>query len=328
MKFRLLLILLCLCCLPWQETFAEGSWPLRVLTINVWSGSDYQGVWSFGDWESKATREQRYQVLLSQMRSIEPDVLFLQEANPVGQYASRLARALDMEEIHQVCIAGIKFGPVGIPAGFKEGNVILARRDLNLFKVDEWKLSGGPGIYSDAVTVHFDETISSLVGGIIVDSAVVYLVNNHLRAAPWADTAISDSLAVLQRTGHISPAEYQSVLKRWQAGLALRRTEVHRLLDKLRRLPAKSPVIVAGDFNALSSSPEIRDFCSQGKFHDTGQPDTSSQNVTWDPFHNTNTTFSYHTADARGHDLDLWNRLGSLGSSRAGRIDYVFLTGC
>ena len=326
MRFRLLLILLCLCGFLCQETLAEGSRPLRVLTINVWSGSDYRGVWSFGEWESKATREQRFQVLVSQLRSIGPDVLFLQEATPVGRCASRLAKALDMDQIHQVCIAGIKFGPVGIPAGFKEGNVILARRGLHLFKVDEWKLSGGPGIYSDAVTVHFDETISSLVGGIIVDSAIVYLVNNHLRAAAWADEAISDSLAVLQRTGHISPVEYQSVLKQWKAGLALRRTEVHRLLDRLRRLPPKSPVIVAGDFNALPSSPEIGDLRSQGELHDTGQPDTSSQNVTWDPFHNTNTTFSYHTADARGHDLDLWNRLGSLGSSRAGRIDYVFLS--
>jgi hypothetical protein len=231
-----------------------------------------------------------------------------------------------MDEIHQVCIAGIKFGPVGIPAGFKEGNAILARRDLRLFKGDAWKLSGSPGIYSDAVTVHFDETISSLLGGIIVNGAVVYLVNNHLRAAPWADTTISDSLAALQRTGQISLEEHRSILKRWQAGVAQRRTEVHRLLDKLHSLPAKNPVIVAGDFNALPSSPEIGDLCSQGGFRDTGQPDTSSQNVTWDPFLNTNTTFAYQTADARGHELDLWSRLGSLGATRAGRIDYVFLS--
>jgi len=326
MKFRLSLILLCLGCLFCQKVYAEGSRSLRVLTINLWSGSDYRGVWSFGQWESEVVREQRYQLLLSQMRLIKPDVIFLQEATPAGQYAARLAKALGMKEIHQVCIAGIKFGPVGIPAGFKEGNVILARHDLRLFKVDEWKLSGGPGIYSDAVTVHFDETISSLVGGIIVDSSVIYLVNNHLSAAAWADTAISDGLVDLQKTGHISETEYQSVMKRWQAGLARRRTEMHRLLDKLQVLPTNNPVIVGGDFNALPGSPEMRDLCTLGEFHDTGQPDTSSQSVTWDPIHNTNTAFSYSLADARGHKLDLWNRLSALRSARSGRIDYVFVS--
>ncbi len=36
---------------------ALTSPPLRVLTINVWSGLDYEGTWSFGEYEDRARRE-------------------------------------------------------------------------------------------------------------------------------------------------------------------------------------------------------------------------------------------------------------------------------
>ncbi|MDZ4121046.1 MAG: hypothetical protein U1C33_01400, partial [Candidatus Cloacimonadaceae bacterium] len=158
----------------------EITSPLKVLTINVWSGTDYQGSSSFGMWETPEIREQRYQELVSQLKTIAPDILFLQEVNPIDGYNSRLAKDLGMDEVHQVCIAGLKLLDLGIPKGFKEGNAILATRILGLEKMNDWKLSGGPGIYSDKLTLHADETVSALWARIIWQGRLVYLVNVHL----------------------------------------------------------------------------------------------------------------------------------------------------
>ena len=65
---------------------------LRFLTINVWSGLDYEGFFKYGEYESKLRRGQRFDLLLTQIRELDPDVIFLQEANPVGRYARPLGR--------------------------------------------------------------------------------------------------------------------------------------------------------------------------------------------------------------------------------------------
>lgn len=138
--------------------------PLRILTINVWSGVDYVGFFRFGEYESAERRELRFQSLLTQIKALNPDVIFIQEANPVAKFASRLADSLSFDEIHHVCNGGIKPAFFGIPVNFKEGIAILARPSLNLEKFDVWKLSGSFGLYGDVVTVHLDELIFSWSG--------------------------------------------------------------------------------------------------------------------------------------------------------------------
>ena len=113
---------------------------LRVLTINVWSGLDYRGLLSCGEYESPLRREARFQLLVREIKALDPDLIFVQEANgrPLQPYCSRLARFLGYDEIHQICLAGIKLGYVGIPANLNEGNGILAKPSLDLEKIDEW----------------------------------------------------------------------------------------------------------------------------------------------------------------------------------------------
>jgi hypothetical protein len=141
-----------------HNAFSNEKTNLRILTINVWSGLDYKGTFRMGEYESAERRNSRYQALLAQIRKIDPDVIFIQEANPVARYSTKLAKSIGFDRIHQVCMAGIKFGPIGIPTNFKEGMAILARGSLNLKKEDVWKLSGSFGLFGDAITVHFDES--------------------------------------------------------------------------------------------------------------------------------------------------------------------------
>ncbi|MBW6514620.1 MAG: BamA/TamA family outer membrane protein [Candidatus Syntrophosphaera sp.] len=298
--------------------------PFRIIDINVWSGTDYQGRLAFSMWESPSLLEQRYQILLANLKEADPDVIFIQETSPVDRYTRRLAKDLDMDQIHQVCIAGIKVLGAGPPWKFKEGNSILARKELNLTRWDDWKLSGSPGIYSDRLTIHFDETVSALVGRISIDGKPVYLISTHLNAAPRDEQALLDSLTSMRDSGEILNYEYEELYRRWQKGIRRRQTEMARLLGRIKRLPAGTPVIVGADFNEKPQSDVVRDFITRGRFvHLPITPDSLA--VTWDAVNNTNTFWSQRFTDARGRKRDNWYKFNAIAAKLPRRLDYIFL---
>ncbi len=304
--------------------WAEGEKPFRIIDINVWSGTDYQGRLAFRMWESPSQIEQRYQILLANLKEAGPDVVFVQETSPVDRYAKRLARDLNMDEIHQVCIAGIKILGFGAPWGFKEGNCILARKGLDLTRLDDWKLSGAPGIYSDRLTVHLDETVSALLGRISIDGKPVYLICTHLNAAPRDEQALLDSLTSLRDNGEILNYEYEELYRRWQKGIRRRQTEMARLLEGIQNLPAGTPVIVGADFNEKPQSDVVRDFITRGRFVPLPlTPDSLA--VTWDAARNTNTFWSQRFTDARGRKRDNWYKFNAIAANLPRRLDYIFL---
>ncbi len=295
-----------------------------MVDINIWSGPDYQGLLKFGMWETPERLEQRYQILLTELIEINPDVIFLQETSPVDHYCRRLARDLRMHEIHQVCIAGIKFFGIGPPLGFKEGNAILARKGLKLTKLDDWKLSGSPGIYSANLSYHVDETVSALLGRISIRGKPVYLVCMHLTAAPRDEQALLDSLRYQRDTGIITNYEFETLLERWNKGIQRREREMNKLLEQIDRLPSGIPLIVGGDFNATPQSAVVQNFISRGNFVDlplTPDPDA----VTWDAVNNTNTHYSQRKTDARGRERDQWYVFNAIAASLPRRLDYIFL---
>ncbi|MDP2915450.1 MAG: BamA/TamA family outer membrane protein [Candidatus Aminicenantes bacterium] len=161
-----------------------GAPRLRLLTINAWSGLDYEGFFKFGEYEPAERRERRFAALVEQIQKLDPDVVFVQEANFAGRYARRLAKSLGFTEIHQVVNGGIKFGPVGLPGNFKEGMAILARPSLDLRRHDVWKLSGPFGLYGDVLTFHFGEAVFSLVGRIMVKNTPIYNENIEYSRRP------------------------------------------------------------------------------------------------------------------------------------------------
>jgi hypothetical protein len=297
---------------------------LRITTINVWSGVDYRGILRFGEFESGPEREHRFTALLAQLRDLDSDIIFIQEANRVDSYSRRLADSLGMDAIHQVVNAGIKIGPVGLPSNFKEGMAILAHPDLRLAKADAWKLSGSPGIYSSALTIHFDETVFALVGEVFINDIPVTLVGVHMHAAPPDIPEIKNELARLAEEGEVSRKEYATAIRRWEKGRERRKREFDRLLDRLGRLPEARPVIVAGDFNASPDSPEVRHFITDGRFIDTYEHGVRNRQYTWDADENTNVRYSVnYNPGASG--IDARSLLFAAGDWKSRRIDYIFL---
>jgi endonuclease/exonuclease/phosphatase family metal-dependent hydrolase len=307
-----------------QAEISDRNTKIRILTINVWSGLDYQGVWKFGEYESEERREARFQSCLTQIRVLDPDIVFIQEANPIGRYSKRLADSLGFDEIHQVCVGGIKFGPLGIPSNFKEGIAILARPSTGLEKIDVWKLAGSFGLFGDAVTFHFDESIFSLVGKIVVHNTPIYLVNVHLSSVVPEDSLLKSKYHQLLDEKKINSEE-------WQVGSTKREDETAQLLKHLRKYQDDYPIIVAGDLNAAPTSREIKTFLSAGNFIDAftiKYPDTSkfsSSPFTWDFSRNENIAYSTHLIDSRGDSITGYELLNALYDTSSRRIDYIFL---
>jgi endonuclease/exonuclease/phosphatase family metal-dependent hydrolase len=269
---------------------------LKVLTANVWSGLDYRGTFKFGEYESDEIRERRFEVLIKQIKELDPDIIFTQEANPVGNYASRLAEELDFDEIHQVCNAGIKFGPLGIPSNFKEGIVILARKDLQLEEYNTSKLTGSFGIYGDLLSIHFDESRFFLVGKIKINNTPIFVINTHLGSEP----------------------PYDSI------GVQARKNEIKKILQYITDLN-KHPVVLGGDFNAAPESEEIKTITDGKILFDTFSKNTSNKIFTWDPVKNPNITFSTNHFDACGEKLSDEEIRSADYDNVPRKIDYIFL---
>ncbi len=308
----------------WAATTDGGNSALKVLTVNVWSGSDYQGLASFGEWEPVTVREQRYQNLITELREKDPDLVFLQEVEPVRRYSRRIAKDLNMDQIHQVCIGGIKVFGLGIPRGFQEGNTILAKKELNLSKLDDWKLSGGPGIFSDNFTFHFDQTITALVGQIILGGKPVNVVNVHLVAIPEPNAQVEACLDTVAERESLSVETYWKLRDQWDKGVRRRENEARVLLKRIATLDPATPLILGGDFNASSGTGEMRRILELGGFLDSAgkNPDY----VTWDGVNNTNTFFAQGLTDARGNPNTPAEQVSSLVDKIPRRIDYILLS--
>lgn len=328
---------------------------LRVLTINAWSGLDYRGTLRFGALDAAAHCEARYRSLLTQLRALSPDVIFLQEANPAAGFSARLARDLGYTGTHQVCLGGIKIGPLGIPTNCKEGNAILARRELRLKKTADWKLSGSFGLFGDALTLHFDEAIFAELARIYIDDQPVSLVNVHLVAVPAEDPALVAAWADLRAREGVNDLFYEEALEAWRRGLARQDREMKRLAREISKLPAVIPLIAGGDFNTPPDAAGLREFMRAAGLRDTfggdsadapsapGAPSPSSARYSWDAARNPNARISMslfgrpdeprsarEERPARKPRLTYeprtaYERLSALADSFPRRIDYVFL---
>ena len=67
---------------------------LRLMTINVWSGLDYKGTLSMGEYESGDVREKRFRALAAEIRRLSPDIIGIYEANPLPDYDPRRIEVL------------------------------------------------------------------------------------------------------------------------------------------------------------------------------------------------------------------------------------------
>ena len=150
---------------------------LRVITINVWAGLDYKGSLKMGEFQDRETRHRRTRILVEQLTELNPDVIAVNEANKLPRYARLLAGELDYDQIHHVGLGGVRAGPLGLPLNLREGDVILARKSLQLERGGRRQLSGGP--VGNFFTFHFADATQVIAIRITVNDQPGGNETNH-----------------------------------------------------------------------------------------------------------------------------------------------------
>jgi endonuclease/exonuclease/phosphatase family metal-dependent hydrolase len=288
---------------------------IQILTINVWSGLTYKGFFKMREYQNHP--EKRYQLLVSEIRKLAPDIIAIQEANLLPYYAERLAKDLDYQVIYKIALGGIRFGSFGIPTNMREGQAILVKKPWTIEAIGKKRL-GGQGIATNWLCLHFEEITQSLLGRAIIHGKPLYIYNLHLREGPFRGTVLEGILKRLAQ--EMTKEKFEEVKKALEKDMERRRLEITNLTKFVEEtLPSYMPAIILGDFNTTSESGELEPLLAGGKWIDSFKfKNPHEAGVTWDPVHNPN----YRPEESAKHPYDT---LHAYHGSHPYRIDFILV---
>lgn len=284
---------------------------LKLLTLNVWSGLSYQGLLRVGSWEPPGGFEARYRLLVRQLQELAPDVLALNEVNPVPAYPRRLARDLGYTQVAYPGLSGLRLGPLALPVNLVEGDALLARPDLDLRWEGRAQLSGGP--VARHWSVNFGNATQVIGASLRTPGGRLYLLNTHwsvcLSARDYQD-----------QQGYRESAEASPQARRAHARAADRRwQESTRTLAAARRwIPTGAPAVLMGDLNAPPNTPEIDLWQREGWTDAFAALHPGEVGATWDEATNPH----IRSKDSRAPAVPAW-----AGARAAERLDYILVSG-
>lgn len=261
------------------------------MTYNTWHGLTGGGLLSFGELEPEARRLLRFQLQDREISDLDPDLVFLQELNPVAARSKTLARHLDADEVHQADQSGIKFLGRGIPSNLCTGLSILARRGLGLKKLASIRLSGGFGRSGDYFSLQFAEVRYALIAEIRHrDWGHVLLCNAHLHHGFELTPSIRIKLDEAFVSGVISLEEREAMEAAMHVSRLRRMREIERLFDALEPLAkGMDGVLMGGDFNSTPDGIAYQTVVSRGfiDVHETvARKRGERAQDTWEPARN------------------------------------------
>ncbi len=303
---------------------------ITLVTMNVWFGLDGRGLVKFGEYEPGKIRSARFQNLTNGLKDLQPDVIGIQEANPLPGYVRKLSNALGYDAVWQVTNSGIKLLGFGIPTNFTEGSAILAQKGHDLKYLGVRRLSG-KGVQTKYVSMHFSELRDVIAARVIVRGQALIVFNTQTHYSVIWNKTWQESLTAMIEDDDIPLKTKENLLESIQKSKKRRRQEISRLIDFVKEttLRYNYPYIIMGDCNATVESSEIAELCSELDLLDTyavKNPDKIG--FTWDPGKNTNTGYDASPYWANGiTPRDPLHKLGAqFDRNMARRIDFIFLS--
>jgi hypothetical protein len=289
-------------------TSAASTEIITVATMNVWSGLTYDGVFSVGEYEDRATRAFRFDLLAGGLDSLEPDLIALQETNPLPEYAQRLDERLGYDALFDVRQAGVRIGPVGLPVNLREGEMLLAGRGRALGEVVTRQLAG-PGA-GNVAAFQFAAASQLLGGQITVEGRTLHIFTTRWTPSPQADRDRLLELVNEYASGELDGEEITRLVDEAVRGSERRRREARETVVAINELAGEEPIILMGSLYALPDSDEIRVLREAG-FVDVWSAVGRGAGYTWDATTNANI---------------IEHGLASNAAERA-RYDYIFIRG-
>lgn len=278
-----------------------------------------------GEYETADVREQRFQALVQQIRALDPDIVGVQEANKLPDYAERLGADLGYDFFYHVGVGGVRLGKVGLPWNLREGDVILTKRDLQGSFAGRKQLSGGH--VGSFFTFHFSDATQIMAVRIMNRGQPLFVFVTHWHASILATPEMQQFADSLRANQLVTLSAYDSAFAEIKLGESWRLGESRGTLDFIRETAGKHPFILMGDFNAPRLSPEIQNLLRSGMvdvFYAVHSDSLSG--YTWDPDRNRNFQTHYlpqHQA-AEEQGLSFYQELKQMHEATPKRIDFIF----
>lgn len=254
---------------PLESTRLER---LTVLTYNILHGLEVRG-WSVG-LESDEEQRIRFDLQARQLAQAQPDVMLLQEVNPLPEKAQAFVAALkavglEYTEVHQADACGIRLFGLRLIPGLNNGMAVLAKAPLRLRKVTGLKLSGGIGGCGDLFGLQFGELRYALIAEIDnpITGNTFLAVSLHLHSGIERTAYFIQRVTEAEEQGRIGREAVQDFVAALEQDQNRRLGEIRVLVAELQRLLAKERhlgVVLGGDFNFEPNSPEYRELQAAG----------------------------------------------------------------
>lgn len=221
--------------------------------MNLWHGLSPSSLISFERLEPEPRRLIREKLQLDLLRSVDPDIAFFQEMNPISTRFHQLCRELGRQGVSQPDLVGIKLFGWGLPLHLFSGLAILAKPIFPLDLIKAVRLSGGQGhsfvhkwaslqLQEERFAI-FAETTRRGVGRVL-------LINTHLHHGLEATEAFLEKLTHAMGECELPASARSEIRERLFAGNERRDREMSVLLRELEGIHSHYDLILlGGDFN-------------------------------------------------------------------------------
>ena len=241
----------------------------RVLTYNTLHGLEPSGLTVKAS-ESKEARQARLDLQFRQLSVIQPDVMFLQEVNPLPEMADRYVAAmksfgLQYAAVHQVDACGVRLGPgLAVVPGLNNGLAVLAKAPLLLRKVEGLKLSGGFGRCDDYMGFQTGELRYALIAEVENPNTgrKLLTVSLHLHSGIERNAFFIQKINEAVEQGKVRREDFESIVAAMEQDQNRRLDEIRLLLKEIQKLNTKADylgTLIGGDFNFEPDDPEYRE---------------------------------------------------------------------
>jgi endonuclease/exonuclease/phosphatase family metal-dependent hydrolase len=276
-SFRIAGIVLVLCasasgCIhqaPDPEPTGTPMSRFRVLTYNTLHGLEPSGLTVKAS-ESKEARQARLDLQFRQLSVIQPDVMLLQEVNPLPEMADRYVAAmksfgLQYAAVHQVDACGVRLGPgLAVVPGLNNGLAVLAKAPLLLRKVEGLKLSGGFGRCDDYMGFQMGELRYALMAEVENPNTgrKLLTVSLHLHSGIERNAFFIQKINEAVEQGKVRREDFESIVAAMEQDQNRRLDEIRLLLKEIQKLNTRANylgTLIGGDFNFEPDDPEYRE---------------------------------------------------------------------
>ena len=319
------------CALPEFEppTQKTKEISIKVINYNLWHGLSLRW-FKMKELHSDDYKQARFKEQLHLLKKESPDILFLQEMNPVLSQSKKIAKELKSTYVFQETNCGMSLLGLNIPINLNAGLSIFVKPPLKIKKIIGLRLSGPIGFCNPYISFQYAEfryALFALVHHPLYGS--FFAINTHLHHTQEKNEEINQKIQMAKEEGIITSSQAQEIKNSIKEGNLRREQELKNIfihLKELRKSYGDLPLILAGDFNFTVQSEAYKRIIQKEKLTDSAGA-YSPTPYTWDSLRNKK-NHSYNKNFKPPIPLfgkpELKNFFVTQDSKRR-RIDYIFV---